>query len=87
MIDLDRKQLDMLYRVACAEFFTSPSEPAGYNVAITLRWLTRRGLIYWDNGQRLTASGRAELERQLDAEKLGTLARMRARRELARSKT
>lgn len=74
--------LDMLYRVALAEFFTSPTKPASYDRMAVLAELQRTQLIRFDSVRRwvLVDDGREILEQKLDRERLGQLHRLQARK-------
>ena len=77
-------QLDVLYRLALAERFTSPTAPRKYTSAQghkAIKWLVGRQYIR-HNGARyvLTDDGRDELESELDRERLTLLHRVQKRR-------
>jgi hypothetical protein len=80
-VRLTRNQLEMLYRVALAAFFTSPTTPARrFDVLATLRQLEGAGLIRHDGRWLTTDAGTAALDACLTGERAAQLARLRAHR-------
>lgn len=78
---LTKNQLDMLYRVALAEFWTSPSTPLKYDGHVALSQLRDAKLVDVRGGlQRLSAAGRATLNYALDPKRRAVLDNFRARR-------
>jgi len=78
---ISKNNLDMLYRVALAGVFTSPSTKADYDGRAALAWLERNGLYRYDGRSVITLAGRQLLEEKLDPVKLADLRRMEARRD------
>ena len=85
-MNLTTDQIEMLYRVALAEYFTSPSEPSRLSPAHrahAIAELYTLGLINNPRGDgmwRLTDAGRTALALNLDDERVQTLAILRNRR-------
>ena len=77
---LSGPQLDMLYRYALAEHWTSPSERPSYDADKAVKWLLARELITPIPPRRLTDHGRELLDEQLRGERRDQLNRVRARR-------
>lgn len=80
---LSKIQLDVLYRVALAGFYTCPSNSPTYNREATftaMAELSRRQLVVgWP--ARITADGNTRLDIDLDPERLGQLNRLRAKKQ------
>lgn len=73
--------VDMLYRVALAEHFTSPSTPANYDTNKVLADLLEGQYVARVEGVfRLTDAGREQLDRRLGGERREQLERVRARK-------
>lgn len=76
-----KNQFDMLYRVALAEFFTSPSTPTKYDRLAVLAQLRDAKLVRLEGGMaRLTDAGRSVLAYALDPDRRAVLDKLRARR-------
>jgi hypothetical protein len=86
-VKLTTDQIDMLYRCALAEYFTSPTirstlSPA--HRAHVISELRTMGLVHNPRGDamwRLTAVGRTALALNLDDERAAVLKNLRTRRE------
>lgn len=79
--------LDMLYRYALAEFFTSPTVPARYDRGKAASWLLSNGLVGPGEGgvsMRITDLGRTVLKDNLDASRAAELEECLAQRDRLR---
>ena len=79
---LTKNQIDMLYRVALAKYFTSPSEAASYDSMPVLKQLEKAQLVRFDTVKRwcLTDDGNDMLMSSLDRERATLLRRVRERK-------